>query len=96
MPIVGLATTEMATVIENGVSGYVDTDVEKLITAMQHLRADPVEARLLGEGAMRTARERFSIERFAGDWDRALRFVVGDRGRVRASSGVSATEEVSA
>src|SRR5436305_383123 len=27
MPVVGLATTEMATVIENGVSGYVDTDI---------------------------------------------------------------------
>ncbi len=37
MPVIGLATTEMATVIENGVSGYVDTDVDALIAHMQRL-----------------------------------------------------------
>lgn len=30
LPIIGLATTEMVTVVENG-SGYVDTDVDKLV-----------------------------------------------------------------
>lgn len=75
LPIVGLATTEMATAIENGVSGYVDTDVQRLIERMQGLLTDPAEARRLGEGARRVARERFSIERFARDWDDALRLV---------------------
>ncbi|HVX59679.1 MAG TPA: glycosyltransferase [Pirellulales bacterium] len=69
MPIVGLATTEMATAIQNGVSGYVDTDLNKLIGFMQELLHDPAEARRLGEGARKYARERFDIRRFARDWD---------------------------
>jgi len=75
MPVVGLATTEMATVIRNGVSGYIDTNVDTLIARMQELIADPAHARRLGEGARRTARERFGIERFADDWDKTFRFV---------------------
>ena len=77
MPIVGLATTEMATAIVNDVAGYVDTNVEKLIGKMQHLLAHPAEAKRLGEGARRYARERFDIRRFAGDWERTIAEVVG-------------------
>lgn len=73
MPIVGLATTEMATSIENGVSGYVDTDLRKLIVHMHRLLDDPSEARMLGLGARRRAMERFHIDRFAADWDAAFR-----------------------
>jgi hypothetical protein len=72
MPIIGLATTELATVIRNGESGYVDTNVETLIDAMQHLLRDPEEARRLGEGARKVALERFHIDRFVSDWDRTL------------------------
>ena len=75
VPIVGLATTEMVTTIENGVSGYLDTDVRRLVERMRDLLADPSEARRLGEGARRVARERFGIERFAADWDAAIRLV---------------------
>src|SRR3954468_15304469 len=63
MPIVGLATTEMATVVENGVSGFGSTDVSRLVAPMRHLLDDPGEARRMGEQARRTALERFSIER---------------------------------
>jgi hypothetical protein len=77
LPVVGLATTEMATVIENGVTGYVDTDVDRLIEHMQRLLDDPAEARRLGDNARRYALERFGIERFARDWDAAFRAVVG-------------------
>jgi hypothetical protein len=69
MPIVGLATTEMATAIQNGVSGYVDTDLNKLIPLMEGLLRDPDEARRLGEGARRYAKERFDIRRFVRDWN---------------------------
>jgi glycosyltransferase involved in cell wall biosynthesis len=75
MPIVALATTETATVIDNGVSGYVGTDVAVLVACMRELLADPAQARRLGEGARRRARERFSIDRFVNDWDKAFRFV---------------------
>ena len=82
VPVIGLATTEMATVIENGKSGYVDTNVSNLVERMQELLRDPQEARRLGEGARQRALERFSISRFIADWDRALRDVTA-AGRVR-------------
>jgi hypothetical protein len=82
VPVIGLATTEMATVIENGKSGYVDTNVANLVERMQELLRDPQEARRLGEGARQRALERFSISRFIADWDRALRDVTA-AGRVR-------------
>jgi glycosyltransferase involved in cell wall biosynthesis len=74
---VGLATTEMVTVVENGVSGWIDTNVASLVDRMRDLLADPAEARRLGQGAQRTARERFSIERFVRDWDQAFADVTG-------------------
>ena len=82
MPMVALATTEMATVVEPGVNGYADTDPRRLVEAMQRLLADRDEARRLGEGARRTAQRRFGIGRFVEDWDRTLRSFVesGSRG----------------
>lgn len=75
LPVVALATAEMATVIENGVSGYADTDVAVLHARMRELIRHPALARRLGEGARRRAQERFSIARFCADWDAALRHV---------------------
>ena len=72
MPIIGLATTELSTVIVNGENGYVGADVDVLIEQMRGLLRDPGEARRLGENARRTALERFGIERFARDWDNLL------------------------
>ena len=77
MPIVGLATTELATVVENGVSGYVDTNVDRLVQVMQTLLGDRQQAQQLGAGARRCAQERFSIQRFTHDWDRAFERVTG-------------------
>lgn len=72
LPVVALATTEMATVINNDVNGYIDTDPARLIAHMQQLISNPGLARRLGESARRDACERFSIDRFASDWDRVL------------------------
>jgi hypothetical protein len=77
MPVVALATAEMATVIDNDVSGYADTDVGVLIERMRELLRSPSLARQLGEGARKRAYERFNIQRFSADWDRALRHVTG-------------------
>lgn len=77
MPIVALATTEMPTVIENGKSGYVDTNVATLIEHMQELIKRPDLARKLGEQARKRAMERFNIQRFIRDWEAALRHVIG-------------------
>ena len=76
LPIIGLATTEMATTIENGVSGYIDTNLDTLVAGMRQLLADPAEARRLGEGARRYAQERFNIERFSRDWDETFAMIV--------------------
>jgi len=72
MPVIGLATTEMATAIENGVSGYVDTDVDALIAHMRRLLADPAEAARLGAGARQAAETCFGIGRFIADWQAAF------------------------
>lgn len=77
LPIIGLATTEMVTTIENGVSGYLETDLTKLAPHMHRLLRDPAEARMLGEGARRYACERFAIDRFVRDWERTLADVTG-------------------
>ncbi len=73
LPIIGLATTEMATAVENGVSGYVDTDVSRLVQHMKRLLNDRSEAHRLSKGARTTARQRFSLERFTRDWEDAIR-----------------------
>lgn len=90
MPIVGLATTEMATVVENGVSGFVDTNLDALIEQMHELLRDPVEARRLGEGARRAALDRFDIERFARDWDDAFEIVAGRKSDFQVAGAFNA------
>lgn len=77
MPIVALATTEMATVIENDVSGYIDTNPDTLAHRMRELAGNALLARQLGINARRRARERFGIERFCADWNALLREVTG-------------------
>ncbi|MEA3120753.1 MAG: hypothetical protein QOH33_294, partial [Paraburkholderia sp.] len=68
MPIVGLATTELVTLIRNGENGYIATDLDALEQTMRALLGNAHEARRLGNGARRTALERFSIDRFVKDW----------------------------
>lgn len=85
MPVIGLATSELATVVENGVSGWVDTDLDRLVHRMSLLLDDPEEARRLGQGARRRASVRFGIERFVRDWDAAFRSVTRRRSGAKRS-----------
>jgi glycosyltransferase involved in cell wall biosynthesis len=98
LPIIGLATTEMATAVQNGVSGYVDTDLGKLVPKMHELIRDPAEARRLGAGAQRYARERFHIRRFANEWTSLIQEVVGSYGGFAKSAppNTSRTRELAA
>jgi hypothetical protein len=80
MPVVALATAEMATVIDDGANGFIDTRVERLFECMRELLRSPSLARDLGQAARRRAQERFSIERFSADWDAAFRAVTGSAG----------------
>jgi hypothetical protein len=76
-PIVGLATTELASVIRDGETGLVDTRPAVLVDGMRRLLADRAWAARLGEAGRRMARERFGIERFVADWRAVLREVAG-------------------
>ena len=84
LPVIGLATTEMARAVVSGVSGHVDTDVEALVGHMRRLLADPAEAHRLSEGARRLARARHGIDRFAREWSQTLAAAAAD-GHVRTA-----------
>ncbi len=77
IPVVALATTEMATVIRHGDTGFSGTDPDALIACMGQLLQEPALAREIGERGRRYAQERFGIARFAADWNAALREVTG-------------------
>ena len=69
MPIVALATTELPTVIENGVHGFVSANPDELAERMQFLLDNPDEARRMGENARQLALTRFGLNRFVQDWN---------------------------
>ena len=72
MPIVALATTELPTVIQNGIHGFVSADPDELIERMQFLLDNPVEAKRMGDNARHLALSRFSLSRFVQDWNAVL------------------------
>lgn len=77
LPVVGLATTELVSVIRNGENGWIDTRPERLLDAMRRLLADRGLAAAWGAAARRDACERFGIGRFVDDWCALLREVAG-------------------
>lgn len=87
LPIVGLATTELATVVENDISGYVDTNISTLIARMQELIANPSKAKRLGRRARELAQERFHIQRFIRNWNDAFQHAI-DQVRPSISLGI--------
>jgi hypothetical protein len=89
MPVVGLATTGLVGVVENGVSGYLDNDPGALVAHMTRLLADHDEARHLSRGAMAAARRRFAIDRFVHDWENVLSLVTTTRPIERSGQEVA-------
>ena len=77
MPIVALATTEVPTVIENGVHGFVSCNLDELIDRMRYLLDNPDEARRMGNNARQLALTRFGIDRFVRDWNQLFEDLVG-------------------
>lgn len=69
IPVVGLATTELSAVIDNGYSGFIHTDINYLIEKMNLLIEDPELAREIGNNGREVALRRFNIERFTSDWE---------------------------
>jgi hypothetical protein len=75
LPVLGLATSEMPSVIQNGVNGYLETDPGRLVGHAQRLLDCPAEAQRLGANASEAAARRFGIDRFISDWDATFKEV---------------------
>ena len=88
LPVVALATTEAATVVDDGASGFASTSVDVLVARMGELLADPGLARRLGAAARLYAQERFGLGRFARDWAAVFADVTGTR-PAAAAGGVA-------
>lgn len=72
MPVIGLATTELSSVIQNGHNGWIATDPDALVEPMLRLTSDPALAARWGAAAKETAQQRFSMDRFVCQWQDAL------------------------
>ncbi|HEX8805078.1 MAG TPA: glycosyltransferase family 4 protein [Acidimicrobiales bacterium] len=79
MPVVGLATTELPTVLEHGRSGLLTADADALAGLVRMLLDDRDLAARIGGAGRDVARTRFGLGRFRADWDRVLR-TVAERG----------------
>jgi hypothetical protein len=79
VPVVGVAATELPTVIVNEHNGFVHTDRELLVDVMQTLIADPELARRWGAAGQATARKRFGMARFIADWQAVIAEVTATR-----------------
>ena len=68
LPVVGMATTELSSVIQNEKSGFIHTDLGYLIRQMKVLLDDKKLAIQLGQEGKKIAIERFHIRRFIKEW----------------------------
>lgn len=71
-PILGLTTTELVTVIEPGINGWLSLKADELVAQMRRLLDDRELACTWGRNARLTALDRFNIDRFARDWERVF------------------------
>jgi glycosyltransferase involved in cell wall biosynthesis len=72
MPIVALATTEVPSVLRDGVHGFISNDNETLVRGMRCLLEEPELAAEMGRNARQLAEARFGLERFRAEWNEAL------------------------
>ncbi len=83
VPVVGLATTELPTVVRDGIDGFIDTDPSRLVRGGRRLLADRSLALEMGAQARERVAGRFGLERFVRHWTELLNGVARD-GRVAA------------
>jgi hypothetical protein len=76
MPVVALATTEYASVIKNGDSGFINTNIDALIEDMQLLLSDRILAKTIGIEAQTIAKNRFNINRFTNEWYEVFQYAI--------------------
>lgn len=78
LPIVCLATTELARSVPNGEAGFSSNNLDEVEDGMKRLLADPDLAKRMGARAREVAYEQFGIDRFVRDWDRAFERVIDE------------------
>ncbi|MCX6215325.1 glycosyltransferase [Spirosoma sp.] len=88
MPIVAVATTELPTVIQNGVHGFVSADPAELLAGMQFLLDNPTEARSMGDKARELAAREFGLPRFVDDWNAVFAEVISQASNVNPANEV--------
>jgi hypothetical protein len=93
VPVVGLATTELSTVIDNGASGFIHTDPAYLIKKMQLLLDDHALAKKIGQAGKETAIERFNIDRFVRQWELLFQQVTDQKKGLKSLSGTQRQSE---
>ena len=74
MPVAALATTEVTEAVPPG-AGVVSNRIDVLTDAVRDFAADPLHARMIGEGARAAALARYGLSRFLDDWERLLKEV---------------------
>jgi glycosyltransferase involved in cell wall biosynthesis len=74
MPVVALATTEVTEAVPDG-AGVVSNRIDVLTEAVRDFVADPLHARMVGEGARAAALARYGLSRFLDDWERLFKEV---------------------
>ncbi len=90
MPVVGLATTEMPTVFENGVSAFIHTDLKYLKQKMQLLLADHHLSRRIGEQGKAVAEAKFNIKRFTEQWEQTFQSCIAEGKSLDRSKKITA------
>lgn len=76
VPVVALATTEYAAVLQDGVNGYVHTNIDYLTDVMKLLLHDKALAISIGLAGKKTAQVKFSIERFISQWETVFQLAI--------------------
>lgn len=85
LPVAGLATTEMVTVIRDGASGILHTNPQYLIARMKNLLEDKDLALRLGRAGKEIALKRFNIDRFTRDWYKLFSEVIRKKSELTAA-----------
>lgn len=78
LPVVALATGENVTVIENGVSGFIHTDVDYLIQTMKLLLEDRKFAETIGLYGRQIVNDKFGLQRFTAEWKNLFEMAVSN------------------
>jgi glycosyltransferase involved in cell wall biosynthesis len=86
VPVVGLATTEMPAVFQNGINGVINNNIDTLIEQMLELIRDKEKAETIGAAGRETATKRFNINRFITNWEEVIRSVIKNKNYEQANS----------